>query len=103
MPHLSRNQLVRGVIRMASSRMIYRSSAERRAARLAQSREKNRILRDKRHSRGLDRHRVEVDDRPPQYVLDARDALIAPLSLTAAFFGDPLPGCSALDQRGGRV
>lgn len=29
-----------------------------------------------------------------------RKATLAPRSLTAAFFGDPLPGCSALDRRG---
>jgi hypothetical protein len=31
---------------------------------------------------------------------DRREALRDQQSLTAAFFGDPLPGMSALDQRG---
>jgi hypothetical protein len=30
---------------------------------------------------------------------DRREALREPQSLTAAFFGDPLPGMSALDRR----
>ncbi len=47
-------------------------------------------------------HRFAIaNDVPPEVIADAaaRSAL-APASLTAAFFGDPLPGRSALDQRG---
>jgi hypothetical protein len=42
-----------------------------------------------------------IGTRPPAFVLTERDqrSAIMPRNLTAAFFGDPLPGHSALDRR----
>lgn len=42
-----------------------------------------------------------IGARPPQFVIAERDerSALTPRNLTAAFFGDPLPGHSALDRR----
>lgn len=47
--------------------------------------------------------RVQADNRPaPQLIADAQArARLQHPTITAAFFGDPLPGRSALDQRRG--
>ena len=90
-----------GAIRMMTARMKYRTEEDRAAAARERQIEKLRRERAQRHARGLKKHRVETEDRPPAKVLAARDALPPPRSPTAALFGDPRPGRSALDQRGG--
>lgn len=47
---------------------------------------------------------ISTSGRPTSSLLEERDRRlsISPRDLTAAFFGDPLPGYSALDRRAGQ-
>lgn len=45
-------------------------------------------------------HRVLKSEAPPVVLDEMKRAFTARRSLTAQIFGDPLPGCSALDKRG---
>jgi len=60
-----------------------------------------KIATDEKQAEKL-RHQIRIKSDCPPEVLAERDRVASawPVSITAAFFGDPAPGRSALDQRG---
>lgn len=80
----------------------YSNDAERLAARRARRDEYRWEERAMREASGYRNRRTEIADRPSPAALAERDQVAsASLSLTAFLFGDPPPGRSALDRRGG--
>lgn len=93
---------------------IYRSEAERilarrrhwreRAARQRKSKKRTRITSGEASSYNMVVRDLEFIEPPPAHVIAERDAaLYGPRSLSSVLLGDPPPGRSALDRRGGCV
>lgn len=87
---------------MRRARQLYRTLHEYGAVARVLNRSPETV---RRHLKGLEDARSERvivrAEKAPQAVLDERNERLARShgSLTSRFFGDPLPGYSALDQR----